>query len=159
MADPLRQSRVDRVLTDIPFCAVVIRRRILVLGELPTLQLILMRRVPRPRDDLATASHRLRIRRHHANRTRVMQHVFRGDGLRADPAIRKRNVLGDILRQVVARHHHVQVLVDRVARVRLGWVRAAREHVDVLHERDHVRGVAAAGAFDVVCVHRAPFEG
>lgn len=59
----------------------------------------------------------------------------------------------------MAGHDHVEVLVYCVAGVGFGWVGAARKDVDVLDEGDHVRGVAATGAFDVVGVDGAALEG
>ena len=159
MADALRNGRVNGILAHIALGAMVVGGRVVVLGQRAALHLVLMRRVPGARDHLATPAHGLRIRTHHADGARVVQHVLGRDGLGPDATVRERDVLGDILRQVVARHDHVQVLVHRVARVRLGRVRAAGQHVDVLHQRDHVRRVAPAGAFDVVRVHGAVLEG
>ena len=56
-------------------------------------------------DDLADPAHGLAVGREHADRAQVVQHVFCGDGLTADAAFGKRQVLGDAGVEVVADHH------------------------------------------------------
>ena len=73
---------------------------------------------------------------------------------RADAALGEREVLGDARVQVVADHEHVEVLGDRVDRVRARRVRRRRQHVRVRGDADDVRRVAAAGALGVVGVDR-----
>ena len=159
MTNTLRQRRINRILADIPLNPMVICGGILVLRQLATLQLILMRRVPRTHNHLTAAAHGLGIRGHHTDSTGVVEHVFGGDGLRADTAVSEGDIFRDVLGQVVAGHDHVEVLVDRVAGVWLCWVGAAGEDVDVFDEGDHIGGVATTGAFDVVCVDGAALEG
>ena len=159
MAHPLRDGRVDGVLADVALHPEIIRVRALVLLQRASLHLVLVRRVPRPQNDLATAAHGLRVRGHHADGAEVVQHVLGGDGLGADSRFRKSDVLGDVAREVVADHEHVEVLVQRVERVRPRRVRAAGQDVGVLDDGDDVWRVAAAGAFGVVGMDGAAGDG
>lgn len=154
----LGAGRVDRVLADVPLDAEVVGAGALVLGQGPALDLVLVGRVPGAQDDLAAAAHGLGVAGHHADGAEVVQDVLGGDGLGADARLGEGHVLGDVARQVVADHEHVEVLVERVARVRPRRVRAARQHVLVLHHRDDVGRVPAARALGVVRVDRAARE-
>ncbi|MPN07233.1 hypothetical protein SDC9_154499 [bioreactor metagenome] len=51
-----------------------------------------------------------------------MQDILGGDGLTANPALGKRNVLGNGRIEVVAYHQHVQMLVDGVDGERPGGI-------------------------------------
>jgi hypothetical protein len=73
-----------------------------------------VRRLPRPAHDFADASHRLAIARHHADRAKIVQHILGGDRLATDAAFGKRDVLGDVLVEVMAHHQHVEVLIECV---------------------------------------------
>ena len=159
MANTLRQRRINRILADIPLNPMVVRRCILVFRKLATLQLILMRRVPRADNHFTAATHGLGIRGHHTDGSGVVEHVFGGDGFRADTAVGEGDVFGDVLGQVVAGHYHVEVFVDCVAGVWFRWVGTTGEDVDVFDQGDHIGGVTTAGAFDVVCVDGATLEG
>ena len=88
-----------------------------------------------------------------------MQDVFGGDGLGADAGFGERDVFRDVAREVVADHEHVEVLVEGVVGEGAGGVGGRGEDVVVLDDGDDVRGVAAAGAFGVVGVDGAVFEG
>lgn len=158
MTDTLRQRRIDCIFTDIPFDTVVISASILILRERASLLLILMRRVPGAEDNLATATHCLGIRGHHTDSACVVEHVFGFDGFSADTAVCEGDVFGDVLGQVVAGHDHVKVFVNCVAGVGLSWVGRAREDVGMLDKGDHIRGVAATSAFDVIGVDGAALE-
>lgn len=159
MRHALRARRVDGVLTHIPLNAEVVRARALVLGEGAAPDLILVRGMPRAQHDLATPPHGLRVGGHHANRAAIMQHVLRRDRLRANPRLGEGHVLGDVARQVVADHEHVEVLVERVARVGARGVRAAGQDVGVRDDGDDVGRVPAAGALGVVGVDGAARDG
>lgn len=159
MADSLRQCRIDRILADIPLDPMVVRRCILVLRELATLQLILVRRVPCTNNHLTATTHGLGIRGHHTDGAGVVEHIFGGDGFRADAAVGEGDIFGNVLGQVVAGHYHVKVLIDRVAGVWFRWVGTAGEDVDVFDQGDHIGGVATTGAFNVVSVDGAALEG
>ncbi len=55
-------------------------------------------------------------------------------------------------------HQHVEMLVQRVPRERHRRVRGRRQHVGFAAETDDVGRVAAAGAFGVIGVNRAPVD-
>jgi len=74
-------------------------------------------------------AHGLRIRRHHRQRTEIMQDIFCRDGLLADAAFGKRKILGDRRIEMVADHQHVQMLVDGVAGGRPRRIGEGRQHV------------------------------
>lgn len=158
MADPLRNGRVNRILTHIPLNPMIIRPLGLVLRQPTPQNLIDVRHVPRPRHHLTTPPHGLRVRGHHANRPQIVQHVLGTYGLGSNPRLGERDVLRDVFRQVVARHGHVEVLFHRVGGVRAGRVGAAGEDVGFLDQGDEVGRVPAAGAFDVVGVDCPSFE-
>ena len=84
MAETLGDGRVDGVLAHVSLHSGIIRARILVLGQEPALDLILVRGVPRPQDDFATTTQGLGVGAHHANGAQVVQHVFGGNRLGAD---------------------------------------------------------------------------
>lgn len=152
MSHALRNGRVDSVLADVTFDSEVVGIGTLVLLQGAALHFVLVGRIPRPQDDLAAAAHSLRVGRHHADGTEIVQHVLGGNRLGTDAGLGKGDILGNVLGQVVAHHQHVQVLVQGVARVRPRGVGRRRQHVWMLDNTDDVRGMAATGTFGVVCV-------
>ena len=155
--DAVRDRGIDRVLRDVAADA-RLSLAPLVAGQRSALAAHLVRGLPRAADDFADAAHRLAVARHHADRAEVVQHVLGRDRLAADPALGERDVLGDVLVEVVAHHQHVEVLVERVDRVRARRVRGARQHVRLAADADDVGRVAAAGALGVIGVDRAALE-
>ena len=123
-------------------------------GELPALELHLVRRLPGPDDDLADAAHRLRIRRQHRERSQVVQDVLGGDRLAPDTRFGERDVLGDSRIEVMAHHQHVQVLIDGVDRIRPRRIGRRWQHVGLAAGLDDVGCVAAARAFGVIGMDR-----
>jgi len=158
VADTLRQRRINCIFTDIPLDAMVIRSSIIILRERASLLLILMRRIPSTEDNLTAAAHCLRIRRHHTDSTCVVEHVFSLDGFSADTAVCEGDVFRDVLGQVMAGHDHVEVFVDRVASVWLGWIGGARKDIGMLNKSNHIWGMASTGTFNVIGVDCAAFE-
>lgn len=126
MGEALRQCRIHSILAHIAPHPEIIRIRALILRQLTPLEFILMRSIPRPQNNLTTAAHSLRIRTHHADGAHILQHILRGNRLGANPRLRKRHVLGDILRQVMTHHQHVEVLVERVLGKRTRGIRRSR---------------------------------
>ena len=84
MGHTLCYGRVDSVLADIPLDSEIVRARAFVFGEIASLLLVLVRRVPGAQDDLAAAAHGLRVRGHHADGAEIVQDVFGGDGFGTD---------------------------------------------------------------------------
>ena len=150
--------RIDRVLGDVTLDAVVVIAGTVSIQR-AALLFHLIRRLPGARDDLAHTAHRLRIARHHGENTHVMQHVLCRDGFRPNTAVRKGNILGIGLVEVVADHQHIQMLVDGVAGIRHGRVGRGRQNVIVRRCADNVRRVSAACALGVIGVDRAPVKG
>ena len=60
---------------------------------------------------------------------------------------------------MVAHHQHVEVLLQRVARVGARWVGAAGQHIGLPADANDVGGVAAAGPFGVEGVDGAAGDG
>ena len=118
----------------------------------------LVRRLPGPRDDFADAAHRLRIRTHHADRAHVMQNIFRRDGLATNAAFGESHVLGQVRVEMMADHEHVEVLVNRIDRVRPRRIGGTRQHVRLAADADDVWRMTAARAFAVISVNRATLE-
>lgn len=118
MAETLGQGRVDGVLAHVAFHPEIVCTCSNVFWQRPPLRLILVGRVPSPKNDLAASPHGLRVGAHHTNGAEVVKHVLGGDGLVANPALGEGNIFGDVSRQVVADHEHVQVLVEGVFGVR-----------------------------------------
>ena len=87
-----------------------------------------------------------------------MQDVFGRDGLFSDAVLQERGVLRVVFRQAMAVGCHVNVLGYRVDRERHRWRCTAGEHVVVANQLDHVRGMPATSALDVVDVYAAAFE-
>ena len=86
-----------------------------------------------------------------------MQDVFRGDGLLADAAFGKREILSDRGIEMVAHHQHVQMLVDGVAGERPRRVGRGR-HVLQAGNLDDVWRMAAARTLGVEGVDGAALE-
>eukprot|EP00968_Pinguiococcus_pyrenoidosus_P018363 scaffold1896_cov262-Pinguiococcus_pyrenoidosus.AAC.3 len=153
-------GRIDRVLCHVTGHAEVVTAVASgVFRERPPLELHLVRGLPRAGHDLPDSAHRLRVARDDRDRSDVVQYILCGDGLPSDARLGERDVLGDVAREMVAHHQHVEVLINRIGRVRPGRVRAARNHIRLAAHRDDVWGMAAPGPFAVVGVQRAPFEG
>ena len=157
-AMPCAMRRVDRVLRDVAADAAGCRARARVARQRAARRLHLVRGLPRARDHLADAAHRLRVGRHHADRAEIVQHVLGRDRLRPDARFGERDVLGHLRIQVMADHQHVEVLVERVHRVRHRRIRARRQDVRLAADPDDVGRVAAAGALGVVGVDRPALE-
>lgn len=111
VSETLGKRWVNGILAHIPLYPIVIRTGALILLQEAPLHLVLMRSVPRPQDDLATATHGLRIGTHHADGTKIVENVLGSNGLSADATLREGDVLGDVLGQMVANHQHVEVFV------------------------------------------------
>lgn len=59
----------------------------------------------------------------------------------------------------MARHHHVEMLVNRVGGIRLRRVGTTGKNVGVLDERYHIWSMASASALDVIGMDCAALEG
>ena len=151
----MRDRRVDRVLRDVAADAEVVAAGRLA-GQGAALALHLVRRLPGAADHLADPSHRLGVRRHHAERAQIVQHVLGGDRLATRARIGERHVLRDARRQMMGHHHHVEHFVDGVPRERHRRIRGGRKDVRLAAQPDDVRRVSASGTLGVIGVNRAP---
>lgn len=105
-----RYARIDGVLGDVPLdAAIVAFAGIPELGERTMHRLELARSPPCPRDDLAYASHRLRVGTDHGNRARVLKDVFGGDRLRTNPRFCEAEIFEDRSVEVVTDHKHLSM--------------------------------------------------
>lgn len=159
MPHALRNRRIDRVLANVPLHPEVVGIRALVFLERTTLHFVLVRRVPSTKDDFAAAAHGLRIGRHHGNGAKVVEDVFGSNRLSTDARFRKGNVFGDVTREVVAHHQHVEMFVQCVFGVRSGWVCGRGEDVVVLNYTDDVWCMASSRAFGMIGVDGPALEG
>lgn len=159
VAHSLRDGRVDRVFTNVPLHPEIVRVGAFVFLQESPLHFVLVRSVPCAKDDFAAAAHGLRVGRHHADGAEVVEDVFGRDGLGADARFGEGDVLGDVAGEMMADHEHVKVFIKGVASVGARGVGAAGEDVGVFDYRDDVGCVASAGAFGVVGVDCAVFEG
>ena len=154
----VRDGRVDRVLRDVALGAGIV----VVAGiadEPAALPLHLVGGLPGADDDLADAAHGLAVRRHHRERAEIVENILRRDGLLADAAFRKGEVLGDQRIEMMAHHQHVEMLVDGVEGKRPGRIGRGRQHIGKPRHLHDVGRVSAAGAFGVECVDGAALEG
>jgi len=117
-----------------------------------------VRHLPGARDHLADPAHGLGVGGGHGQGAHVVEHVLGGDGRGADPRLGEGQVLRHAGVEVVADHEHVEVLGDRVHRVRQGGVGGTGKNVRVARDREDVRGVTTAGALCVERVDRAALD-
>ena len=143
--EPVRHGRPDGVLGDVAPGAHVVGPIIspAVTRQRAAALLHHVRRLPGPDDRLADPSHGLGVRADHRDRAQVVQDVLGRHGRGPDARGGEGQVLRDRRVQVMADHQHVEVLVERVTRVRAGRVGRGRQHVRVRGDLDDVRGVTA----------------
>ena len=127
-------------------------------GQASALGPHLVRRLPRAAHHFADATHRLAVARHHADRAEIVEHVLGRDRFAANPALGERDILGDVLVEVMADHQHVEMLVERVHRVRPRGVGRAGQNVRLAADPDDVGRVAAARTLGVIRVDRPSLE-
>src|ERR1700745_4531839 len=111
--------------------------------------------LPGAQDHLANSAHRLRISRHHRDRSQIVKNIFRRDSFAANSRFGKSDVLGNCRIEVMANHKHVEVLVQSVHRVRPGRVSGGGQNIWFATYFDDIRGVPSTGAFGVISVDRA----
>lgn len=158
MADSLGQRRIDSVFADVALDPPVVCSGPFILRQRASLELVLVRGSPCGRQYLGDTSHCLRVRRHDAYCSNVMQDILRRDGLFSDAVLQERGVLRVVFRQTVAVGCHVDVLRDRVYRERHRRRCTAGQHVVVSNQLDHIGCMPATGAFDVVDVYATALE-
>ena len=107
---------------------------------------------------ITSLPHALAVGPEHRDGAHVVQHVFRGDGLRPHPRLSEGDIFRHLRIQVMTHHDHVEVLVEGVDGVGVGRVGRGRQAVQVPAAGDDVRGVAAAGAFGVIHVNSAAVD-
>ena len=110
-------------------------------------------------DHLTDPAHGLGIAGNDAEGADVVEDVLGGDRFAADARFGKGHVLGNARIEVVAHHQHVEVLLQRVARIGAGWVGAAGQHIGLPADANDVGGVATAGPFGVEGVDGAAGDG
>ena len=158
MADSLGQRGIDSVFADVALDAPVVYSGSFILRQRTALELVLMRGSPCGCQHFGDSSHCLRVRRHDADRSDVVQDIFGRDGLFSDAVLQERGVLGVVFRQAVAVGCHVDVLGDRVYRERHRRGRTAGQHIVVSYQLNHIRCMSTTSAFDVVDVYTTAFE-
>ena len=129
LTDALGDRRVEGDLRDVPQDALIVVAVAGVLLQLTELHLAVVRGLEGPLPGLADTSHRLGVGAEDADQAEIVEDGLRGDGLGAHARVREGDVLGDVVGQVVADHHHVQQLLHRVHRVRQRGVGGRRQHI------------------------------
>ena len=76
-----------------------------------------------PDEGFADPAHGLRIGRVHGQHAPVVEDILGGHGLGPNATLGERHVLGDRRVEVMADHEHVEVLGERVDRIRACRVR------------------------------------
>lgn len=122
MTHTLSNGWVDGVLAHISLHAEVISPCAFVFFQGTALDFVLVSRVPGSHNDFAAASHGLRVRGHHADSSKIVQHVLSSNSLSTNTGFSKRYVFGDVFGEMVADHQHVEMLVECVACVWSCWV-------------------------------------
>ena len=158
MVEAMGDGGVDRHLGDVALQAGVVVAAVVAFEHTP-LHLHLVGGLEGAGDHLTHAAHGLGVAGNDAESAQVVKDVFGGDGFAANPRFSKGHVLGNRGIQVVAHHQHVEVLLERVARVGPGGIGAAGQHIGFTANADDVGGMAAASAFGVEGVNRAAFDG
>ncbi len=153
----MRDGRIDGVFGDVAADAEIV----VVAGFLrqrTALALHLVGGLPSADRHFADTAHRLAVRRDDREGADVVQDVFRRDGLLADAAFGKGNVLGDRRRQMMADHQHVEMLSQCVDGVGPGRIGRGRDDVGQAADLDDVRRMAAASALGVEGVDGAALD-
>ena len=151
MSNPMGNRRVDRILRHIPARAPVVmqalRRLNTMFGQMPPLELHLVRRLPGADDHFAHPPHGLRIGRHNTDGAHIVQDILGRNRLTADTRLGEGDVFRHARVQVVADHEHVEMLIHRIDRERHGGIRRRRQYVRLTAHFNDVRRMSAAGAF------------
>ena len=108
---------------------------------------------------LTATAHRLRVGGNHADNAHVVQHRFGRDRLRAHPALGEGDIFRHLRIEVMADHHHIQQLGDRVDGIGQGRIGRRGKCPRLAGDLDDVRRVSAAGAFGVIRVDGAAVDG
>ena len=119
----------------------------------------LIRSLKQAGEILPNPSHGLGIRRVDTQDAHVVQHILGGHGLRADSALGKGDILGNVGAEVMTHHEHVHVLGQGVHRVGAGGVGGRRQNVKLTGHADDVRRMAAPRALGMVGVDCASGDG
>src|SRR6185312_4213858 len=122
----------------------------------PALVLHLGSELPCPAYDLGDAAHSLAVRSEHGDRTQVMEDIFGGDGLSADAAFGKGDVLGYGGIEVMAHHGHVEMLIECVHGIRIGGVGGGGKAVHLTRNANDVGRMSASCPFGVIHMNGAP---
>jgi hypothetical protein len=97
VAHTLRNSRIDRILTDVPLHTKIVGSSIFIFFQRPTLTSVLVCSILSPEDYFTILAYRLRIRRHYTDSTDVMKNVFCGNSLLTDLRVGKFYILVNFL--------------------------------------------------------------
>lgn len=158
MADTLCNGWVDGVFADVSLHSVIVSTSPIILIQMTPMDFVRMRCVPGTQNCFATSAHGLRIRRHHANSPKVVQNVFGSNCLCSNSRLGKGYILGNVFRQMMTGHSHIQVFVNCVRSKGARWVRTAGQNIWMLDQPYQVRSVATSSTFDMICVNGTPLE-
>jgi hypothetical protein len=79
--------------------------------------------IPGAEDDFATTTHGLRVGRHHADSTKIMENILSSNSFSANAGLGEGYVFGDVLAQMVANHEHVEMFIESVSSIRSSRIR------------------------------------
>ena len=115
-------SRIDSIFGDIATNSEIVRIAATILGQSAPSLTHGVSKLPTASDGFTDAPHPLAVGTDRADRSHVVQDVLGGDRLASDAALGERDVLRDVLVEVVAYHEHVEVLIDGVDGERARWI-------------------------------------
>mmetsp|Transcript_24303 Transcript_24303/g.37461 ORF Transcript_24303/g.37461 Transcript_24303/m.37461 type:complete len:405 (+) Transcript_24303:486-1700(+) len=166
----MRNTRINGILGDVTLDTLIVHeteRTIhphsklprLILLQLTTLHLHLMRRLPRTRNHLTHATHRLRIARNNGDRPHIVQNILGSNRLPTNARLRKGHILLKRLIQMMTHHEHIQMLIDGIGSIRPRRIGTARDHIHRTTHPNDIRRMSTSRTLTVVGMNRSILHG
>ena len=155
----MRNGWIDGIFCNIAFYTEIVISFSFVFRKGPPLIFHFAGCLPGTCDNFSYTSHCLGIGTHHTENSHVVKNVFRCNGLRTDTGVCKSHVLRNFFVQMVAYHQHVQMLVQRIYRIRHGRVCRRWQNISCGSSTDNVRCMSAAGTLCMVSMDGSSTDG